>query len=206
MTFALTTKRAMASVLALALAAGAALAEEDYETPTEDDGWIVIDDGWTDEELKALEESGAFEGGDAGDGEWIDDTTWVDEDGNVWVVDDTVYDDPGIYVDDGEWVYVDGEIVLTDEDGNVIDPTVWDGEAIPDLDCGGCEYAFPTAMPTMEPRSQIARETSNARYDAIEGNAPPMRSEPQRNICFDADLYVAALCDWQRPFFGDQMP
>ena len=100
----------------------------------------------------------------------------------------------------------DGEGVNGDEPGEVTiydsgDDSGDDSGGVPESTCGGCEYqtmAGPTSGGPVVQRRLIDPDSG------ADGLGETVRNDT--NICFDADLYVPLLCDWQRPFLGDLMP
>ena len=112
--------------------------------------------------------------------------------------------DPG-WIDDG--VSPMPEIPDPVRDGGDVgvgDPgevTIYTTGEFPDSTCGGCEYqtmAGPTSGGPEVQRTLIDPDSG------ADGVGETVRNDT--NICFDADLYVPLLCDWQRPFVGDLMP
>ncbi len=87
------------------------------------------------------------------------------------------------------------------------DPGTWDGDDFPVMyeepgptcfDCDGVDDSAEMVI-TGAPRAGVERR--EARRDWRE-----LHQANRRNVCFEADLYVPLLCDWQRPFLGDRMP
>jgi hypothetical protein len=73
-----------------------------------------------------------------------------------------------------------------------------------DGSCADCDFADDEAREvaiTAAPGAPGASERREARRDWRE-----LHQANRRNVCFEADLYVPALCDWQRPFLGERMP
>ena len=90
-----------------------------------------------------------------------------------------------------------GDVGVGDPD----EVTMYTMGEFPDSTCGGCEYqtmAGPTSGGPELQRRLIDPESG------ADGLGETVRNDT--NICFDADLYVPLLCDWQRPFLGDLMP
>ena len=120
-------------------------------------------------------------------------------------IDDGVFEEP-VFGDGGETVVdpIDGGEVLPIGELD-LDVTIYmlDGGAdFPESTCGGCEYQTMSGGPEVQldmasPSKTNAGSGSAATADMVTSN---------RNICFEADLYIPLLCDWQRPFFGDRMP
>ena len=106
-----------------------------------------------------------------------------------------------------------GETVVDPIDGGEVlpigelepDVTIYmlDGGAdFPESTCGGCEYQTMSGGPADQldmasPSNTNSGSGSAATTDMMTSN---------RNICFEADLYIPLLCDWQRLFIGDRMP
>lgn len=124
---------------------------------------------------------------------------------------DTVSIDPIEYMD-GEPLNIDGigdgeplpDVVLDDEIGEVIGdyPEVTTQE-FPESTCGGCEYQTMVGGP--EVQRDLAGPGQAPRSDRSGVGATEVVSD-ETNICYNADLYIPLLCDWQRPFVGDKMP
>lgn len=82
------------------------------------------------------------------------------------------------------------------------DPVVT-AEEFPDSNCDGCEYQDFAGGPEVQ-RTVTGSTHSSDRYDGLDAGAAVVSDE--NNICYNADLYIPLLCDWQRPFVGDKMP
>jgi hypothetical protein len=89
-----------------------------------------------------------------------------------------------------------------------IDFPLWDegedGANVREEDCETCDFLGTTAMEDgggqmMEMAAPQVRRAASRDWRALHQTG-------KRNVCFEADLYIAALCDWQRPFLGDRMP
>jgi hypothetical protein len=140
------------------------------------------------------------------------------------ILQDVVIDDPVIMTFGGEPMNIDGigdgeplpvnidgigdgeplpDVVVDDEMGGEVgeEPVVTTTD-FPDSNCGGCEYQTMAGGPEVQRTNVEVTETSLS--GGIEAAASSVRNDT--NICFDADLYVPLLCDWQRPFLGDKMP
>jgi len=138
--------------------------------------------------------SAGFEGEDmAMDDTYVDPGIWVEDelvvDGGAWI-------DGGEAIDGGNW-NGDSEMVA--------DMPTFDSGMPVDDDCGvTCEMAATGGLNTgAEIVTASARAPSRQRHET---DWEELHKAGQRNICFEADLYIAILCDWQRPFLGDRMP
>ena len=90
-----------------------------------------------------------------------------------------------------------GDVGVGDPD----EVTIYTQGEFPDSTCGGCEYqtmAGPTSGGPEVQRTLIDPDSG------ADGVGETVRNDT--NICYDADLYIPLLCDWQRPFVGDLMP
>ena len=122
-----------------------------------------------------------------------------------------------IEVFDGEPINTDGigdgeplpDVVIDDEMGEVIgeEPVVEvTAEEFPDSNCGGCE------LQNMAGGPEVQRTVTGATVLSSGGNghgnigADAEAVSNENNICYNAELYIPLLCDWQRPFVGDLMP
>lgn len=171
----------------LALVAGLAVAEE-MEAPEHDAGvgppgvsdpWIGSDDGDDDHDHVDGDDADDADGGK-------DDSAGPDRP----EVDDHLHDagDGGVIPDQPDSHLGQGDDADKSGDG-IAAPTC--------IDCGPVDEAAEVVV-TGAPRSVDRRE---ARQDWRE-----IHGVSRRNVCFEADLYVPLLCDWQRPFLGDRMP
>jgi hypothetical protein len=121
-------------------------------------------------------------------------------------------------IGDGEIVPIntdgigDGEplpdVVLDDDMGGVVGeeplPEVVTTD-FPDSNCGGCEYQdFAPGGPEVQRTVTGATHSSGSHDGGSFAGAEVVSDE--NNICYNADLYIPLLCDWQRPFVGDRMP
>ena len=137
----------------------------------------------------------------------IDCNSPVDENGEVFAIDpidpailqDGGVSDPAGVPFEGEPMNIDGigdGLPLPEEGGEV--PVVT--QEFPQSTCDGCESEFLPGGP------EVQRTTTN---DSRSGTGIDTATEvvsDENNICFNADLYIPLLCDWQRPFLGDRMP
>ena len=90
-----------------------------------------------------------------------------------------------------------GDVVVGDPD----EVTIYTPGEFPDSTCGGCEYE--TMAGPMSGGPEVQRSLIEA-DSGVDGVGETVRNDT--NICYDADLYIPLLCDWQRPFVGDLMP
>ncbi|MCC5974614.1 MAG: hypothetical protein JJT81_11235 [Rubellimicrobium sp.] len=146
----------------------------------------VQDDNEDGDERRAPGVSDPWPGSDGGGS---DDSA----DGDPW--------DGGEHVHDGRPLpdLPDGDTAV-DDGGDWVgsgDEALHDGAAPTCVDCNLPEEAAEMVI-TGAPRSAERRDTRRDWRDIHQVN--------RRNVCFDADLYVPLLCDWQRPFLGDRMP
>ena len=132
----------------------------------------------------------------------VDDPINTDGIGDGLPLDDEIID-LGDGIGDGEPV---PDVVIDDEIGGVIGeepvPEVTMME-FPDSNCGGCE------LQTMAGGPEVQRTVTGATHSAGGNSNFAAGAEvvsDDNNICFNADLYIPLLCDWQRPFVGDRMP
>ena len=181
------------SVALLALMTGMAQAQDATDDPAVMvDPIEVSDDGL---DVDVIDPSVIDESGAVGNDEEI-----LDENGNP---DEVFYLSDGIG-GEGEPIIAetqgesDGEPVNIDGigDGEPLDPEMGPTMANPDSVCDGCEAQ--SGGP--EVQRTISVDGGQA-FDPAQGS---VRNDA--NICYDADLYMPLLCDWQRPFVGDKMP
>ena len=119
---------------------------------------------------------------------------------------DEVPTDPG-WVDDGVSPMPEIEDPVADGgDAGVGDPrevTIYTPGEFPDSICGGCEYQTMAGSP--EVQRDLSGSGNSLRGNGISDAGTEVVSDAN-NICYNADLYIPLLCDWQRPFVGDRMP
>ena len=137
----------------------------------------------------------------------IDCSAPVDENGELFVIDPI---DPTILQDGGAsdpaGVPVEGEPMNIDGIGDGLPLPAEGGEEpvvtqeFPESTCDGCESEFSPGGPEVQ-RTTTSDSRSGTGFDT----ATEVVSD-ENNICFNADLYIPLLCDWQRPFLGDRMP
>lgn len=160
-------------------------------------------------------EDGVIEDGVIGDG------VVGEEYPDLYVIDPIVIDDGEVFVTDveiyeGEPINTDGigdgeplpDVVIDDEMGGVVgeEPLVTEGE-FPQSTCDGCEYQTMAGGPEVQRDVTIAGPAVVQRSDSNDSLDPgPGVVSDENNICYNADLYIPLLCDWQRPFVGDRMP
>ena len=92
----------------------------------------------------------------------------------------------------------DGGDVGVGDPGEV---TIYTAGEFPDSTCGGCEFQTMAGPISGGPEVQRTLISPDSGTDGV---GETVRNDS--NICFDAALYIALLCDWQRPFVGDRMP
>ena len=73
----------------------------------------------------------------------------------------------------------------------------------PDSTCGGCEYQTMSGGPEVQ-RDVLTPNTVSQSQSGADASVAVVSDD--NNICYNADLYIPLLCDWQRPFVGDLMP
>lgn len=183
--------------------------------PLEDIDPILVDDGYIDENGLPINTDGI------GDGEPLP----VDEP----PVDEPPVDEPPLDEPPMDEPPVDEEPLPTDIDG------IGDGEPLPDVvlddpmgeelvpeattqdfpdsTCGGCEYQTMSGGEVIVNRGsdEVQRTVTGSTFgsgndDASNFGAGVDVVSDENNICYNADLYIPLLCDWQRPFVGDRMP
>ena len=91
----------------------------------------------------------------------------------------------------------DGDVGVGDPD----EVTIYTAGEFPDSTCGGCEYQTMAGPTSGGPELQRTLIDPDSGADGV---GETVRNDT--NICYDADLYIPLLCDWQRPFVGDLMP
>ena len=119
---------------------------------------------------------------------------------------------PGVMPGDGEPMNIDGigdgeplpDVVLDDEMGGVVgeEPQVTITD-FPDSNCGGCEYQNFAGGPEVQ-RELSGPSLGSGGHESVDATTQVVSDE--NNICYNADLYIPLLCDWQRPWVGDLMP
>lgn len=117
-----------------------------------------------------------------------------DDDGSSWDAGTDGGDPPDYLHDDDDIVGSPGGDFPDDD---MIAIPIW----YDDGSCAECNFAETgpgEVTVTATPRRAERREANRDWRELHQAN--------QRNVCFDADLYVPLLCEWQRPFLGDQMP
>jgi hypothetical protein len=173
------------SVLAMALVAGAAWAQDEEVVPDED---FVVTDGTgeagediviilTDEDC--IECSGGIDEG------WVDEgEIFIDEDGNEYV-----YDPEVVYMFDGE--------VEEGGDGSEDPEVLNDGEGEVEPTAADCENRM-CESGGIEPnwRSLAGGNDSGPTHREMR-EADPFPGVEVPNICLSDEFYVSWLCDWQ---------
>ena len=83
----------------------------------------------------------------------------------------------------------------------------------PESTCGGCEYQTMSGGEVILNRGsdEVQRTVTGSTFGSGNGDASNFGAgvdvvSDENNICYNADLYIPLLCDWQRPFVGDRMP
>lgn len=92
----------------------------------------------------------------------------------------------------------DGGDVGVGDPGEV---TIYSPGEFPDSTCGGCDYQTMAGPISGGPEVQRTLIEADSGTDGV---GETVRNDS--NICYNADLYIPLLCDWQRPFVGDRMP
>ena len=205
------------SVAVFALMTGMSVAQDTQLTdPPEpiDDALILIAGPSVDDGTGVIDETGGVDldcgGCDLGA---------VGEDGEpvFYPIDPVVLEDgevfyPGVMPGDGEPMNIDGigdgeplpDVVLDGEAGGVVgeEPEVTTTD-FPDSNCGGCEYQNLAGGPEVQ-RELSGPSLGSGGHGSVDATTQAVSDE--NNICYNADLYIPLLCDWQRPWVGDLMP